>query len=310
MIWRFPFQAVLAIALTGGAIASATESNAHYLMGTIGDSISAATFADSSVNVRWVGETLEDEMLLRVPFLGNQENKETLSWSSGGEIPSHFMRLTQFLKQTAPGASLQVLNVAVPGEKTEGILAQAEAIVDAMKSGNYASVKYITLMIGANDACSKDFENGTPLQDMTEQMRAAFKKLADIRQDEPIRILVSGMPRIPDLGRAEFANTTSALGYSCRAIRRIHGFCKSLLNWEGEAEYAKKLEVVKDRNLLLGTMVREASAAYSNMQVVFTDQFYNTDIKPAWLSADCFHPNTTGQTELANRLWAAQPWFN
>src|SRR3712207_9515443 len=63
--------------------------------------------------------------------------------------------------------------------------------------------KYVMIMIGSNDACADDAPPGITVPKVRASLKAAFEQLAKIQQNEPIRILVSSLPKIPDLGRKE-----------------------------------------------------------------------------------------------------------
>jgi hypothetical protein len=278
------------------------DSGESHLMGVMGDSISAATFARSSTRDR---PDLEEAIGVRVwlPALGNTDNKNTLSWASGLEINSHFVRLKRLFPK------LSVRNVSVPGEKAKGMEAQARELAAALESGDYVSLKYLTVMIGANDVCSEDAA-GKPNPEFSEEMKRAFRILAQIRQKEPLRILVSAIPRIPDLGSEEISRTRTVGNVTCDFMRnQVLGFCPTLPRWTTEEEYDIKMSTVEDRNQLLRQLTVELNSEFPQLQIIFSEGFHNGRIVPEYLAGDCFHPNKLGQEEISTSLWREQPWF-
>jgi lysophospholipase L1-like esterase len=261
----------------------ATENKVF--MGVLGDSISAATLADTS---------------LRPEFL--MQNKKTFSWVSGRSIQSHYIRLKDSI--------LKVGNFAVPGAKAEGLLAQAEKLVDHFEKGHYSEVKYITLMIGANDACSKEHRGGTPDEEMAKHLYAAFAKLATIRQARPIRILVSSIPRIPDLGAEDIQNSHTLGGLvTCKTVRSFFHSCSTLIHWKNQDEYLQNLNLVNAKNRVIHQVVMQARNDFRNLDIAFSHRAMKTPITKDILAADCFHPNQIGHEKIAEGLWEDQPWF-
>lgn len=308
-----------------------------YLMASLGDSITAATLAETSLVDRHRLQRLEDSLsagrdrqgaieALRGRF--NMENKETFSWTSGLEIKSQFVKLRTFfgLSPTptasdgdgdnglAQGASpsipgLEISNLAKPGEMAEGMVSQARKLKELMDGGQrnrkYAGLKYVTVLIGANDACKR-----TASADFQAQLRESLDTLATIRQSEPIRVLVSSIPKIPDVGIPEIQNHTTLFGFTCAEFRnQIIGECNDLTTWTTPADYQERLAVVDQINRDIQAVSAEAGRAHPNMRIVYTDRVYRTPIPIEAMAADCFHPNARGQQKLADALWEEQPWF-
>jgi len=204
---------------------------------------------------------------------------------------------------------LTSVNSAFLGAKADSLEDQAQQIVDEMSSGKYASLKYVTLMIGANDVCNKDYVGGTPDDQMQASIQGALEKLATIQQTEPIRILVSSIPKIPDLGSDEFRNLVTVNGVTCTTVRNITHACPAMMNWETQDEYNSLVDQVVAKNDLLQNIVQVANQQHSNLQVVYSGTFFSTPLQTTYMAKDCFHPNEIGQTILAADLWKDQPWF-
>lgn len=308
--WRFGCAALAAGLWLHVAAVAGEETGGSYLMGAMGDSISAGTLADGHAHAPPADD--RDALLYSrgltqpnwIPFVGHMQNKATLSWASGTKIASHYLRLKQYVEERLSG-SVSVMNTAVPGEKTIGMIQQAEELQSAMESGNFNSLKYVTFLIGANDACQ-----GTDDAEMATQLKATFDKLAEIRQPEKIRILVSAIPRIPELGRPEIVQMRTVANLTCGRLRdKMLKECPSLTVWKTTDEYAQRVAIVERKNAIIEKSARDAAAAHPELDIAFSRTLYDTRIQPAFLAADCFHPDEAGHELLASELWKDHPWF-
>lgn len=311
-IARAGILSIAATVLLNSSAWAMGRNNPQYLMASLGDSITAATFADTTTRLdESVALTITGPLTAKTfepMFL--IENKNTYSWASGTSIPSHFEKLRSHLKGVGDSGDLSMLNVAVPGNRSRHIAGQAEKIVEAMQSGSYQSLKYVTLLIGANDACAKDSSHGTLNNQFYQELMAGFGKLAEIRQAEPIRVLVAGMPRIPSLGRKEVKEHRTLAGMSCERFRsEVLKLCPSLTHWDSDTDYQDKLSVVETKNRILQNAIADARKLYPNLDIVYSEELYSMDIPVEILAMDCFHPNQAGQTEISRLLWDSQHWF-
>lgn len=283
------------------------SSSAPLLMGVMGDSLPSGTLSDTILSV-----PLPDEAIAtQAQEIGAQfllENKSTLSWASGRNISSHFLRLQQFL---GPEKSVEVLNVAAPGAKAEKMPLQASQLVEAMQTGKYQRLEYVALMIGANDACSSEMNSGSlPNPEMTKNLIEALRQLNQISQDSPIHVLVSGLPRIPDLGKPSIQNSMTVGGLTCRFFRnKVVKLCQSLINWNSSEDYEAALQVVQARNGDLNNAVQYANTEFRNLKIFFSESTTQEPVDSEILAADCFHPNSRGQEMISEKLWLEQPWF-
>lgn len=286
--------------------------SSQYLMANIGDSMTAATFADTTTFLPFsFFQTLRGELAFdSIQTLALIENKKSYSWASGRWIDSHYMKLRRSMRSENVNNALNIMNIAVPGSEAKDTLVQAQKIVDAMKSGAYLELKYVTLLIGANDACSNSSSVGTPHEDFREHLRETFRKLAEVQQDEPIRVLVSSIPNIPVLGRPEIAKHTTMGVMSCDFFRHeVLGFCKSLTRWESESDFNEKVLSIIEKNEIIRAVVEESAELYPNLSLVYSDALYRFEITTDLLAMDCFHPNQKGQEQLSQILWNDQHWF-
>jgi lysophospholipase L1-like esterase len=246
----------------------------------------------------------QDRMLRASNLL---EHKGSLSWATGGSIRSHYSRLARWMEKDR--RPLGYVNVAHSGARAKDLEQQADEILSTWDSDRYRSIAYITLLIGANDACSEVFPGGTPADEMAVALRKFIAKLATIDQRDRIRVLVAGMPRIPDLGFEPFRHHALGRRMTCAAIQHLTRFCPALVDWTDPMQYWNNLAVVLKKNAILEHIVQEASRQYPNLDIRYTGALFNADIAVKHLAKDCFHPNALGQSEIADKLWAAQPWF-
>jgi lysophospholipase L1-like esterase len=242
---------------------------------------------------------------------GTYENKYTLSFATGADVESQWLRLQEYMEKSGEPEELVPMNYAVAGVKTDHIPVQARQLAMDMVSGKYRSVKYVTLLIGANDLCgSRGTDPVTLDKDFRGNLMQAFAILAAIKQPEPIRVLVSSLPRIPDLGMPEIQDAKTMLGFTCRYVRdRIFKFCNRLIDWQTPEEYEQGVALVDHANGLLRSVAEEAMAKHPKLRIHFSDTMAGWKIEPYMLAADCFHPSVAGHELLSEGIWREQPWF-
>ena len=289
----------------------------RWAMGVIGDSISAATFADISINStepdewdrfgEWLRSGFDSDFLL--------QNRDSLSWASGSRIRSHKVMLEESLaRHRVPGASggsLEAINVAVMNATAADAVKQARQLARKVRSDRYDGLLYVTYLVGANDACSDAGPTGTPRDQMRASVLAALTELSALgTPSQPVRVLMAAIPRIPDLARPAIRHHPTILGMKCSELREdVLNMCAPLFDWKTPEQYAARMRVVDEKNAVLQEVALEAHDRFPGLEVVFSDRFYSHDIDVRELAADCFHPGRTGQERLAQELWADQPWF-
>ncbi|WP_305783610.1 SGNH/GDSL hydrolase family protein [Symbioplanes lichenis] len=208
------------------------------------------------------------------------------SWSAGGsdDVDSHYRRIrARFSKAKAR-------NLAVPGAEAADLRAQAANAVDARAD-------YVTILIGANDACAPGTGTMTPVKTFRTRVDAALDRLKD------------GLPRarvlvvsIPDLYRLW------ELGHSSPAAVAAwdRGICPSMLARPTSTAAAdeRRRDAVRERIEDYNTQLSRACDAYGNRcrtdggaahRVRFSLDLVN--------KVDYFHPNLAGQNKLADVTW-------
>jgi len=206
------------------------------------------------------------------------------SWStgSGDSIDSHYQRIRAGNSKMRGHAS----NFARPGALAVELVGQAERAVQA-------KVQYVTVLIGANDACTRRVEDMTSTRTFRKQVDAA---LATLKKGLPkARILVVSIPdayRLWQLGHGD-----------ARAVRAWNlGICQSLL-----ANPTSTADADDRRRRRVGAQID----AYNDALVAACEAYgkrcrwdggsahrvrFSLDLVNRF---DYFHPNAKGQSRLA-----------
>jgi lysophospholipase L1-like esterase len=309
---------LVAALLTNSAVAMGPRPPAvkPRLMAILGDSIAAGTLADVPIpNAPTPEESVRkwNDQGVQADFI--YTNKKTLSWGSGEKIQSHYLMLRDWRQSHGISAPLEVANLAVPGAETGDLLVQVKKLLEIMQSGNFESLEYVALTIGSNDACNFSSSAAVPDEILRRRLVEAFstltrgiRSMARIRV--PIRVLLIGAPRIPNLGVPGFVEAPTLFGLSCGVVRdRILRYCRPLTVWNGLSDYHDRLAVVEHVNGILKSVALEMSGEFPDLQVVYSDRLYQLEIPLGALAADCFHPGRWAQEQIAKRTWEDQPWY-
>ncbi|AGZ43830.1 SGNH/GDSL hydrolase family protein [Actinoplanes friuliensis] len=207
------------------------------------------------------------------------------SWSTGSSaaVDSHYRRIRDDNSKIKGNAD----NYAVPGARARGLSAQAKRAVDA-------KVQYVTVLIGANDACTDTAAGMTSVATFREQIDAALTRL---KKGLPkARVLVVSIPDLYRLWQLGHENTNAV-----RAWNR--GVCPSLLarpTSTAQADEDRRRQVDK-RVDAYNDELADACEDYgkrcrwdggSAHRVRFSLDLVN--------ERDYFHPDIEGQNKLAD----------
>jgi lysophospholipase L1-like esterase len=207
------------------------------------------------------------------------------NWSTGDNatVNSHYLRI----RARNSAISGKNYNVAKTGAKSDALPGQAQAAANR-------AAGYVTILIGANDACTSTESAMTPV--------STFRG----RVDSALATLKSGVPAakvfiisVPDIKRLWFVGKDSS---SARSTWSMFGICKSMLanpTSTAPADEARRNRV-RQRVVEYNEQYAAACAAYGpNCQfdgnAAFNYPFALTQVS-TW---DYFHPNATGQRVLA-----------
>jgi lysophospholipase L1-like esterase len=205
-----------------------------------------------------------------------------VSWSTGAEVDSHAARLGRLR-----GTEVAVHNVAVSGARVSDLPAQARRAVET-------KAEYVTVLIGANDACRPNADAMTPVDAYARDFGRALDTLARGLPDARILVL-----SIPDLRRLW---DVGAEDERARAVWRDYGICRSALAPDAPRDR------VRERVRAYNKAMAEACARHRNCkwdgEAVFRHAFRLTDVS----ALDYWHPSRTGQETLAEVAWRAGFW--
>jgi lysophospholipase L1-like esterase len=259
------------VLVTGGVVGTSGASAAPPLptkMAAMGDSISQAIMTCSSLRTCTPN-----------------------SWTVGttASVNSHASRLR------AMGAQLTTYNNAVTSVKAAGLPAQASATAAQ-------GATYVTVQIGANDACTSTVAGMTPTASFDASVRSALATLAASPAQPDI--FVSSIPNIKRLWEV---NRTSS---SARLTWALLGLCRSMLanpTSTTATDMARRDAVqarVNEFNAVLAAACAATAKCIWDNNAVANHTFTRADIS----TRDYFPPSVAGQAVLANVTWAASQW--
>jgi len=216
------------------------------------------------------------------------------SWSTGTttSVKSHLLRL----RATAAPDNLVGYNDAVAG-------ALSATLNDQAKKAVTQGAQYVTIEIGANDACTKTVGAMTPTATFKSNVTAALTTLT--ANGATRQIFVAS---VPNLNWMYEVNKTSS---SARFAWALFGTCQSLLaspTSTKDADVKRRADVQK-RVTEYNTALAEACAGFPTVcrydgGAVFAYKFAKSDIS----TRDYFHPSLAGQALLANITWPLTQW--
>jgi len=206
------------------------------------------------------------------------------SWSTGGDtyVNSHYLRL----RALNPNLSTRY-NDARSGAKVADMPGQAATVVSQR-------VEYVTIEIGANDACTSSESSMTPVSTFRGQIDSALNTL---RTGLPnTRVFIGS---IPDIKRLWFIGKGSS---TARFYWSLGGICQSMLANPTSTTQADedRRNRVRQRVIDFNTQLAEACAAYGANCKFDNNAIFNYPFVLSQVSGwDYFHPNREGQRVLA-----------
>jgi lysophospholipase L1-like esterase len=214
------------------------------------------------------------------------------SWSTGStaSVNSHLLRL-----KAAGATSLVGSNDSVSGASSSTINAQAQKAV-------VQGAQYVTIEIGANDACTKTVAAMTPTATYKANVLAALTTLKVGGSAQEVFVAsVPSLQRLYDLNK-------SSLG--ARFAWGLFGICQSMLAnpTSTKAADVQRRAAVQQRVNEYNQALAEVCTADVNCRydggAVANYAFTKADIS----TRDYFHPSLSGQATLAAVTWARTQW--
>ena len=216
------------------------------------------------------------------------------SWSTGSStsVNSHYRRLLAL----SPAIYGRNYNDSRSGARMSALNAQASTAVTQ-------KAQYVTVLMGANDACTSSESTMTSVATFKAQFEAAMVTLT------------TGLPTaqlfvasIPNINRLWYVGKNS---WAARTAWSTYGICQSLLARPlstTQADVDRRARVtqrVVDYNSALAAVCGEyPSNCRFDQNAVFNYPFALSQVS-SW---DYFHPNTSGQAALASVTWARSYW--
>ncbi len=211
------------------------------------------------------------------------------SWATGGAsdgVTSHFERLRS-LDSTMSAA----YNDARTGAKVGALANQAQTAVNQ-------GVGYVTVLMGANDACTSSESTMTSVDSFRTSFEAAMATL-----DPDARGVKVFVASIPDVHRLWEVGHVSG---SARTAWATFGICQSLLEnpTSTHPDDVARRQRVRQRVIDFNQIMHEECVVYVNCRddggAVFGYPFELSHLS-GW---DYFHPNESGQAILAEETFA------
>jgi lysophospholipase L1-like esterase len=213
------------------------------------------------------------------------------SFSTGDDsgVTSHYLRI-------------RTVNSAMNGHSYSDAKSGARAADMPGQADNAVAqgVQYVTMLIGANDACTSSEATMTATSSFRGSIDTALGKLKSGLPAAKVLVI-----SIPDLKRLWAAGKDNA---SARNTWGLFGICKSMLanpTSTAAADEARR-DRVRQRVIDFNSQLAQACAAYGpncafDGNAIFNYAFSLSQISP-W---DYFHPNPSGQAVLARVSYQA-----
>ena len=224
-----------------------------------------------------------------VPYTDAPRN----SWSTGSraDVRSHYRRILD-------------ANPSIFGRNHNDARSGAEMreLAGQMASVNLQQVEYVTVLMGANDACAASEAAMTPVGEFRAQFAEA---MATVSTGSPQALVY--VVSIPDIYRlwAILHDDPAA-----RLVWQLTGFCRSMLARPGstapedEARRQRVRQRVIAYNEVLGSVCATYVLCRFDGNAVFDYPFAPRHVS----RRDYFHPSLEGQRVLAEVSWEAGPF--
>ena len=214
-----------------------------------------------------------------------------MSWATGTDkdLNSHWQRL-------GLGNREGNHNLAVSGARVAGLASQVEAAVGVRPD-------YVTVLIGANDACAADEAGMTSVADYGRAFDAGLDTLVQGLPEARVLVL-----SIPDLGRLWEVGKDRP---EVRRVWELSGVCRSMLAdpTDSSAAAQARRDRVRARiqaynAAMAAACARHAPRCRDDGNAVFDYRFDLDDVS----ELDYWHPSSRGQATLARVAWRAGFW--
>ncbi|MGW4501843.1 GDSL-type esterase/lipase family protein [Micromonospora sp. NPDC004336] len=263
-----PLATVTALVLLAGAPAAADPGPPPSSMASLGDSITRGFNA-----------------------CGWYTDCTSRSFSTGDDstVNSHYLRI----RATNAAIAGRNHNDARSGAKSADMYGQAGTAVSQ-------GVDYVTMLIGANDACTGSESTMTPVTTFRANIDSALNRLRAGLPNAKVLVI-----SIPDIHRLWYVGKGSG---SARSAWSLFGICQSMLANPTSTNQADvdRRNRVRQRVIDFNGQLAQACAAYGANCLFDGNAVFGYPFALSQLSGwDYFHPNTSGQQVLASVSYAA-----
>ena len=273
-------------------VLAAIAASALLLTGTLGAASAAHAAPPPTQIVRMAA--LGDSISQAAMTCSSLTSCPANSWSTGSttSVNSHFLRL-----RAAGATGLVTSNQAVSGASSVALPGQAQAAASL-------APQYVTIEIGANDACTRTVAAMTPTETFKTNVQTALSTLAASGGSPEIFVA-----SIPSLQRLYDINKSSI---SARLTWALLGTCQSMLanpSSTKAADVQRRADVQK-RVDEFNQALWDACAATAKCRfdgfAVANYAFVKSDVS----TRDYFHPSLSGQATLAALTWPKTQWVS
>lgn len=211
------------------------------------------------------------------------------SWTTGTNTSVNSLYLR--FKAANPLITGKAYNDAKSGAKMADLLGQ-------VATANGQRVEYVTILMGANDACTSSESTMTAVATFRSQFQSAMNSL--VASSPNVRIYVLSIPDVYNLWSVLKSNSSARFTW---ALFRI---CQSMLKNPTstlQADVDRRARV-RQRVIDFNTQLAQVCALYVQCRfdnnATFGTQFVTSDVS----TRDYFHPSLAGQAKLAGVAWA------
>ncbi|RZU74765.1 GDSL-like lipase/acylhydrolase family protein [Micromonospora kangleipakensis] len=212
------------------------------------------------------------------------------SFSTGdySTVNSHYLRI----RAVNPNIQGRNYNDARSGAKSADMYSQAGTAVSQ-------GVEYVTMLIGANDACTSSESTMTSVTTFRANVDSALNRLKAGLPNARVAVI-----SVPDIHRLWYIGKSN---FSALSAWSTFGICQSMLanaTSTAQADVDRRARV-RQRVIDYNTQLAQACTAYGancdfDGNAVFNYPFVLSQVS-GW---DYFHPNTSGQAVLASISYA------
>jgi lysophospholipase L1-like esterase len=208
------------------------------------------------------------------------------SWSTGtsSSVNSEYRRVH------AANAAATASNDAKTGAKMADLAAQ-------LGTAATQGAQYVTVLMGANDVCTKTIATMTPTATFQASFDAALHQFFAARPDA--HVFVGSIPDVYQLWSLLHTNSAA------RSTWSTFGICQSMLaSSNTEAQRQQVVAQEQADNAALATVCATYAGCLWDGLAINHYAFTTPDVS----TVDYFHPSVSGQNTLAGIAWNAGYW--